>query len=102
MRAGLASCIARVTRVWIEFLRTHLGSTTGQVGGLSLPPVVRIPAAVVLIVWGALKSKFWTIPVAMALATPVFGAAALVAFAGLPRLLAHETRKVRELDAGQG
>ncbi len=73
-------------RAWIDFLGVHLGSTTGQVGGLSLPPVVRIPAAIVLIVWGAMRSKYWTIPAAMVLATPVFGSVALVVFAGLPRL----------------
>ncbi len=84
---------------WIEFLRTHLGSTTSQVGGLSLPPVVRIPAAVVLIIWGALRTKYWTIPAAMVLATPVFGVAALVAFAGLPRLLDHEAQKNHADDA---
>nr|AGC71602.1 hypothetical protein [uncultured bacterium A1Q1_fos_1053] len=71
---------------WIEFLRTHLSSTKGQVGGLSLPPVVRIPLAVALILWGALRTKYWTIPTAMVLATPVFGIASLVVFAGLPRL----------------
>ena len=73
-------------RAWIEFLRTHLGSTKSQVGGLSLPPVVRIPAVVALIVWGAVRTKHWTIPAAIVLATPVFGVAAFVVFAGLPRL----------------
>lgn len=73
-------------RSWFDFLQLHLSSTTSQVGGYSPPPVIRIPLAFGLVVWGAAKSRIWTIPAAMALATPVFGVAALVVFAGLPRL----------------
>ena len=75
---------------WIEFLRTYLGSTTSQVGARSLPPIVRIPAAVLLVVWGARRNRYWTIPAAMVLATPVFGEIAFVVFAGLPRLKERE------------
>jgi len=76
---------------WMEFLRTYLGTTTSQVGGLFVPPVVRIPAAVILVAWGALRDRRWTIPVGMVLATPVFGSTALVVLAGLPLLLRDPT-----------
>ena len=72
---------------WIEFLRSNLGSTTSQVGGLFVPPVVRIPVAVALVAWGAWRDRRWTIPVGMVLANPVFGSTALVVLAGLPLLL---------------
>lgn len=85
-------------RAWIEFLRTHVGSTNKQVGALSLPPMVRIPAAVALIIWGALRTKRWTIPAAMVLATPVFGIAALTVFAGLPRLMEFESKRAGVMD----
>lgn len=84
---------------WVEFLRTNLGSTNGQVGALSLPPLMRIPAAVVLIVWGAWQTKNWTIPAAMVLATPVFGIAALTVFAGLPRLLESESKRTVDTES---
>jgi hypothetical protein len=77
---------------WFEFLRSHLGETTMQVGGLFVPPVVRIPLAVLLVAWGAWRDRRWVLPVAMVLANPVFGSAALAVLAGLPILLATGSR----------
>lgn len=77
---------------WIEFLKSHLGTTTSRPEGVLFPAAVRIPMAVVLIFWGAKKTKYWTIPAAMVLASPVFGIAALTIFAGLPRLLENERK----------
>ncbi len=75
---------------WFKFLFTHFGLTDENVGGVFLPPLIRIPVAVVLTFWAALKRRYWVVPLAMALAAPVFSVAALVIFAGLPRLLGHE------------
>jgi len=72
---------------WIGFLRDNLSSTTGAVGvAVSLPPIVRVPVALLLVVWGAMTDRRWVIPASMVLATPVWGAAALVTFAALPHL----------------
>lgn len=74
-------------QAWLDFLRSYLGSTTAQVGGLFVPPVVRIPVAVGLVAWGAWRDRRWVLPVGMVLANPVFGSTALVVLAGLPLLL---------------
>lgn len=72
---------------WFTFLTENLASTTQPVGvAASVPPVVRVPLAFALVVWGGLTARKWTIPASMVLATPVWGAAALVVFAALPSL----------------
>ena len=73
-------------RNWLTFLATHSGESTTSVGGVSLPPVVRIPAAVVLVGWGAWTDRRWAVPVGMILAAPVFGIGGLVVLAALPVL----------------
>lgn len=73
-------------RDWFMFLTAHASQATSQVGGLSLPPMVRVPLAIVLVGWGATKDKRWTIPAGMILAAPVAGVAGFVVLAALPYL----------------
>lgn len=74
-------------RAWFEFLGSHLGSVGGPVGSFLVPgPLIRVPVAVALVIWGARTNRRWTLPVGMVLATPVFGIAAVTMCAAIPRL----------------
>lgn len=86
-------------RGWLQFLWGHRGMTASQVGEWSLSPMIRVPLAVILIFWGGLKNKLWTIPAAVVLATPVFWSAVFVVFAGLPRLLESAGHASSDTDA---
>lgn len=74
---------------WFEFLRAHGGQSTSQVGGLSLPLVIRAPLGVLIVVWGAKTNRAWTVPAAMMIATPVSGIGGFAILAALPRLARH-------------
>jgi hypothetical protein len=85
-------------REWWDFLSTHAGSSTDKVGATFLPPlVVRIPLVLAFVVWGARTNRVWTLPVGMALLSPVSGIGQLVVLLAVPRLVRDE-RKQR-LDA---
>lgn len=74
-------------RQWLAFVVDNEASTH-QVGWVLMPPLAyRLPVAVVLTVWGARTDRRWTVPVAMALATPVTGIAAFTVLAAIPRLV---------------
>lgn len=71
---------------WITFLLTHEDST-GVMGTPALGPLsVRLPVALALVTWGAATGRVWTLPLSMALATPVAGPAAFTMLAAIPRL----------------
>lgn len=81
---------------WFAFLGTHLSSVGGPVGSFLIPgPLVRVPLAIALVVWGARTSRLWTLPAAMVLATPVFGIAAVTMLAAIPRLHGPKPTTVR-------
>jgi hypothetical protein len=72
---------------WITFLATHVGQSQDAVGSPLLPgPLFRVPVALGLVIWGARTNRAWTLPVAMCVATPVFGFAAVTMCAAIPRL----------------
>ncbi|RYB95509.1 DUF2029 domain-containing protein [Nocardioides oleivorans] len=73
-------------RDWTAFLLDNAQGTAG-VGSTALGPLaVRLPIALALLGWGALTDRVWTLPLAMALATPVAGPAAFTMLAAIPRL----------------
>ena len=74
---------------WWHFLVDSLRSSGGTVGSPLAPPLwVRLPAALLLVVWAARTDRRWGLPLAMALATPVAGIAALTILTSVPRLIA--------------
>ncbi len=82
---------------WIVFLLENRAASDGSLGGSIFPPlVVRFPCAVMLLVWGALGGRFWTIPVAMVLSTPVIGIASFTMLCAIPRLGGGPRRVVSE------
>ena len=74
---------------WLEVLRDGQSVPSGTPGWfLPVPLWVRLPAAAVLLAWGAWDRRRWTIPVAMVLAMPVLwlnSLAVLVALVPLSR-----------------
>jgi len=71
---------------------------------LPLPLVVRLPVALIILVWGALTNRYWTVPITATLALPAIqlgGFAILVAampFLGLPLTPRWPLPQRRELD----
>jgi hypothetical protein len=61
-------------QLWVDWL-AFIGSTPegGSVAQfqIAIPLVIRLPAAVILVAWGALTDRRWTVPVAATLALPV-------------------------------
>lgn len=76
---GATSAIAAVSFVldpplWAEWLRllssTRDGGTVAQFQ-LAVPLLLRLPAAVVLVAWGARTDRRWTVPLAATIALPI-------------------------------
>ena len=78
---------------WVQFLLHNASMATGRTGGALFPPLwVRLPAAVALVVWGALTDRRWTVPVAMAVGTPVIAFGSFMVLLALPRIRADRDR----------
>jgi hypothetical protein len=99
---GVTGAIVMVSLVlegqlWVDWI-AFLGSTPegGSVAQFQIPiPLwVRLPVAAVLVVWGAMTERRWTVPVAATLALPVLwvsGFAICVALASEPLRPARST-----------
>lgn len=57
-------------REWIELLASSTGSSTVS-GSVPIPLLLRLPLAVVVIVWAALGDRRWLLPIGVLLAMPV-------------------------------
>ena len=57
-------------REWFAVLAQNVGSPVTS-GSLPIPPLVRFPIAIALIVWGARTDRRWVLPVAALLSLPV-------------------------------
>lgn len=95
---------------WIGVIGASAGKTSGTWAALPIPLWMRLPIAIVVVVWGARTNRYWVVPVAAMLALPALwygGLAMLLAviplrdprrlafWAGPPRLL--PARLVRAL-----
>lgn len=60
-------------REWVDVLATSESSGLAGTPGwyLPIPLLVRLPAAVILVAWGALTGRAWSVPVAALLSLPV-------------------------------
>jgi len=73
---------------WFEFVDSLI-SNLNQPQYFSIPPPapIRIPLAIVLVIWGARTDRPWTVPVAATLALPIIWPHGLtVALAAIPFL----------------
>ena len=77
---------ARLWREWIvDGLLPVAGGTVGQ-PHIDVPLAIRLPAAAVLVAWGARSDRRWTVPAASALALPVLWIAGLSILAAIPAI----------------
>jgi hypothetical protein len=65
---------------WPQVLTSNTGATKGTWAAIPVPFMVRLPFAVVVVVWGALKNHRWTVPIAAMLALPAlwYGGLAII------------------------
>lgn len=62
---------------------------------IPIPLLLRLPAAAILIAWGGLTNRKWTVPLGAAIAMPVLWVAAFAVLAALPALDRRELQPVR-------
>jgi hypothetical protein len=68
---------------WIDYiLGTGLSPNTGTAYVVPIPFLVRLPAAVLLVAWGARTNRPWTLPTASMLGLPVLWLVGLAMLAG--------------------
>jgi Glycosyltransferase family 87 len=86
-----------VWQEWIRLLATSAESPrTYTYLGLAPPAlVVRLPLAVIVVAWGALTNRRWTVPVAAFLALPVIWPSGFALLAAVPPLVVADSRAAR-------
>jgi hypothetical protein len=84
-----------VWQEWIRLLATSAESPrTYTYLGIAPPPLlVRMPLAVVVVAWGGLTNRRWTVPVAAFLALPVIWPSGFALLAAVPPLVISERRR---------
>ncbi|HEX2626672.1 MAG TPA: glycosyltransferase family 87 protein, partial [Candidatus Limnocylindrales bacterium] len=82
--AALAYVIApSLWPAWITYLLdTGVSPNTGGAYVVPVPLLIRLPAAVLLVIWGARTNRPWTLPTASMLALPVLWMVGLAMLAG--------------------
>ena len=80
-------------REWLALLVRDAGAPLHTVGWYApVPLLVRLPVAVVVVTWGALTNRRWTVPVAVILSLPIVWLNSLAILAALPALNATQRR----------
>jgi hypothetical protein len=70
-------------RLWIDYvLATGVSPNVGSAYWVPLPLLLRLPAAVILVIWGARTNRPWTLPTAAMLGLPVLWLVGLAMLAG--------------------
>jgi hypothetical protein len=88
-------------RTWPQVLANNAGKN-GTWAAVPIPFVLRLPVAVLLVVWGARTNRRWTVPVSAMLALPALWYGGLsIMLATLPLLGARSWTDVRRV-ASQG
>jgi Glycosyltransferase family 87 len=84
-----AASLAVDSRLWREWIVDGLlpvaGTSVAQ-PHVDVPLLIRLPAAAVVVTWGALTDRRWAVPVAAALALPVLWLAGLSILAAIPAI----------------
>ena len=86
-------------RRWLDVLSANAGKD-GTWAAVPIPLVVRLPAAVLLLVWGARTNRRWVVPVGVMLALPALWYGGLsIMLATLPLLGARSWAELRAVVA---
>jgi len=85
----------RVWEEWIRLLATSAESArTYTYLGIAPPALVwRLPLAVVVVTWGAVTDRRWTVPLAAFLALPVIWPSGFAILAAIPPLVIDDRRR---------
>jgi hypothetical protein len=89
-------------RLWGQWLSGAILPVANESVGqphVDVPIWIRLPIAAVVVVWGALTDRKWTVPVAAALALPVLWLAGLSILAAVPALSRPELRETPAMPA---
>jgi len=80
---GSAALAPTLWPKWIDYvLGTGLSPDVGTAHFVALPLVLRLPAAVALVIWGARTNRAWALPTASMLALPVLWLVGLAMLTG--------------------
>ena len=83
-------------RLWIAWVQESLLATAGGAPlnqpHIAVPLWLRLPAAAVLVFWGARTDRRWTVPLAAAVALPVLWLAGFAILAAIPAVRRPELR----------
>ena len=85
----VAVSLAADFKLWQEWVQRDLlvsFATPPSQPQLAIPLLLRLPAAAVLVIWGARADRKWTVPMAAAFAMPVLWISAFAVLAALPAL----------------
>ena len=86
-------------RTWPQVLADNVGKN-GTWAAVPIPFAIRLPAAVVLVIWGARTNRRWTVPVSAMLALPALWYGGLsIMLATLPLLGARSWTGLRRVAA---
>ena len=89
-----------VWRQWVALLVRDAGAPLDTPGWYApIPLLVRLPVAAVVVTWGALTDRRWTLPVAVVLSLPILWLNNLAILAALPALGATWPLPARRLAA---
>jgi hypothetical protein len=88
-------------RLWQDWLEVDLlvsfQSPPSQ-PQIAIPLLLRLPAAALLVIWGARSGRKWTVPLAAAIAMPVLWISAFAVLAAIPALNRPELAERRTTD----
>lgn len=88
----------RLWAAWLSDAVVRVASEGVDQQTLPIPLIVRLPAAALLVAWGGLTDRRWTVPAAAALGLPVLWFAGLAILAAIPTLDRPELKeRVRSL-----
>jgi hypothetical protein len=76
-------------RLWQAWFDQQLAGSLREAPNqpnIAIPLLLRLPAAAVLVAWGARTDRKWTVPLAAAIAMPVLWIAAFAVLAAIPAL----------------
>ena len=76
----------RLWREWLDGAILPVASESIDQPHLAIPLLLRLPAAIVLVAWGGLTDRRWTVPLAATLALPVLWLSGFAILAALPAL----------------
>jgi hypothetical protein len=87
-------------REWLALLGRDAGAPLVTPGWYApIPLLVRLPVAAVIVVWGALTDRRWTVPVAVTLSLPILWLNSLAILAALPALGVPQRRPAAAIPA---